>query len=359
MGFRKAGQNKAVKYELITQNSAYQQQVAIYDALVDSIRRDRRLLADPKTRDNISRAQNLLHAEPTSLFKPSLDRLQHYIGQHPDLSTMRYQDLRKILAHPTSVFDGQKSIISGWHGAEVHHMVPAAQIAIQTSKLPYSQWGDVLNKTAQRVPFSSSAYSGVENRSEPAHNLSHIDLIGRQFYKGDSLDSASILLPNSRNIDLVEQLTDSAAAARQISDIGGIADTEVFLPELAERVSDRLKRNVKPEDFSNTNYSTNGRGRSVAAEMKAATDRELVQDATEAAYGGVLSDGAEEWLSQRGANDVIKSNEERRLERNAKARDRRKNPVIVEPALGLRPDLEQTLKEGGLDPNKLLCILLQ
>jgi len=359
VGFRKAGQNKAAKYELTTQASAYQQQVAIYDALVDAIRRDPRILSDPRTRDSISRAQNLLHAEPTALFQSSLNRLQEYIGKNPDYRTMKYDDLRNILSHPNSVFDAEKNIISGWHGAEVHHMVPAAQLAVQTSKLPYSQWGTVLNQTAQRVPFSSSAAIGVENRSEPGHNLSHLDLIGRQFYKGDSVDSASILLPGSSNGDLVEQLTDSAKTARMISNIGGIADAEVFLPELAERVSDRLKRDVKPEDFSNTNYSENGRGRTVAAEMKAATDKQLVQDSTEAAFGGVLSDGAEEWLSQSGASGVIKTADERRLERNAKARQRRANPIIAEPALGLRPDLEQTLRDGGVDPDKLLGLLLQ
>ena len=101
MAFKLAGQNKAVNYELATNNSAYQQQVAIYDALVDAIRKDPRL--DERTRSDISRAQNLLHAEPTALFQSSLDKLQSYIAANPDLRTMKYDDLRTILSHPNSV----------------------------------------------------------------------------------------------------------------------------------------------------------------------------------------------------------------------------------------------------------------
>ena len=46
--------------------------MAIYDALVDTLRRDPRLLADSKARDDLSRAQNLIQAEPTALFSTVL-----------------------------------------------------------------------------------------------------------------------------------------------------------------------------------------------------------------------------------------------------------------------------------------------
>ena len=358
MAFRLAGQNKAVNYELVTQKSAYQQQMAIYDALVDTIRRDPRLLADTKARDAISRAQNLIQAEPTSLFSGVLRDVSKYVADNAAAGKMQYADLKSLLTRPNNVFKGQKDIISGWHGAEVHHMVPAASVAQQTSLLPYNQWGNVLSETAKRVPFSSGAFNGVENRSEPGHNLSHLDLIGRQFYKGDSYDSAALLLPGSSDRDLVEQLSDTAGAARMISTLGGHADADVFLPALAERVSEKLGRKVDVKDFSNTNYSPNGRGKTVAKEMKDATDAAMVQDATEAAYGGTLSDGAEEYLQQRGIN-VIKSDEERRLERNALARKRRKEGnIIQEPLTGVRPDIERVLHEGGVDSSKLLGILL-
>ena len=358
MGFRLAGQNKAVNYELITQQSAYQQQMAIYDALVDTLRRDPRLLADSKARDDLSRAQNLIQAEPTALFSTVLRDVSNYVAANAAAGTMKYTDLKSLLTKPNNVFKGQKDIISGWHGAEVHHMVPAASVAQQTSLLPYSQWGNVLYGTAKRVPFSSSAFNGVENRSEPGHNLSHLDVFGRQFYKGDSYDASGLLLPGSRDQDLVEQLVDTTSAARMISTLGGQADADVFLPELAERVSDKLKRQVNVKDFSDTRYSANGRGKSIAKEMKDATDAAMVEDTTEAAYGGTLSDGAEEYLQQRGI-DAIKTADERRIERNELARKRRKGESSVyKHSVQVRPDIEQVLHEGGIDPNKLLGILL-
>ena len=185
-----------------------------------------------------------------------------------------------------------------------------------------------------------------------------MDVFGRQFYKGDSYDASGLLLPGSRDQDLVEQLVDTTSAARMISTLGGQADADVFLPELAERVSDKLKRQVNVKDFSDTRYSANGRGKSIAKEMKDATDAAMVEDTTEAAYGGTLSDGAEEYLQQRGI-DAIKTADERRIERNELARKRRKGEsTVYKHSVQVRPDIEQVLHEGGIDPNKLLGILL-
>lgn len=356
MAYKFAGQNKLVQRELVTKKSAYQQCVAIYDVLADIVRRDPRMLGDSKSRQAISRSQNLLHGESTDIFRNGLQDLERYVASNPNPSEMDYKTVVNLLCRPNSIFKGESDQIRGWHGGEVHHMVPAAGIATMTSTLPYKRWGNTIYETAQTVPLTSSAFNGVENRSGPGHNLSHLDVLGRQFYKGDA--PGSIIANDSLDEDAIHQLTDFATASHMISKIGGAVDSEVFLPQLAEAVSQRVGRCVDPAEFSSTKYSSEGRGRTEAAHLRGFTDADLVTKVTEESYGGVDTDGAEEFLNQRGIY-VIKSPEERRLETNAKARKRRKEGVkATEPVALLRPDIEEVLAYGGKGYENLLGLKL-
>ena len=349
MPYKFAGQNKLAQRELVTNQSGYQQQAAIYDALVDVVRRDPRLLSDAGARLAINRSQNLLHAESTDIFRRDLENLQKFVAANPDPSRMDYKALINMLKRPSNTFGTEANQIRGWHKGEVHHMVPASQVARKTSALPYRVWGDTLHAVAQEVPITSSAFNGVENRSEPGHQLSHYDVFGRQFFKGDTPDPVGIIRGDALTDEAIHQLTDSARAARLISTIGGQADAEVFLPALAERVSSRIGRMVKPEEFSSTRYSSEGRGRTEAAHIRDYTDEELVTAATEEAFGGVVSDGAQEYLEQRGATGAFKTSEERRLERNAKARERRRTGPMTTPTPTLRSDIDKVLGEIGME----------
>ncbi len=358
MSYKFAGQNKAVARELVTNQSAYQQQVAIYDALVDLVRRDPRMLTDSKSRESISRAQNLLRSESTSLFKPHLNELQQYVAANPNPKDMEYGALLSILKKPLNTFGQQKKDISGWYGAEAHHMVPSAQMASMQAGQGYRQWGDTLYGAGKVIPITSSAYNGLELRSEPGHNLSHYDIFGRQFNKGDAPDPGGIIDARTPTAEAVHMLTDSAKASHLISRIGGQADAEVFLPQLTAAVSDRIGRQVNPGEFSSTLYSPLGQGRTEAANIKKYTDKELVEKVTEEAYGGSYSDGAEEYLEQRGASGLIKTTDERRLENNARKRNKNR-AVLSRGAPLLRPDLGQTLAAAGIDADKLLSVLLR
>lgn len=322
--------------------------MAIFDALVDIARRDPRLLSDSGARLGINRAQNLLHAESTDIFRKDLDNLQKFVIDHPDPRSMDFRTVVNLLKRPVSTFGTEAQQIRGWKDGEVHHLVPASKAARKTSALPYSVWGDTLYGAAQEVPITSSAFNGLENRSEPGHQISHYDVFGRQFFKGDTVDPVGIIRADALTDEAVYQLTDSARADRLISAIGGEADKESFLPMLAELVSARIGRMVKPEEFSSTRYSSEGRGKTEAAHLRGFTDKELVREATEAAYGGVKSDGAQEWLEQRGATDAFITEEERRIERNQKARERRKNGPLTQPTPQLRPDIDKVLDSAGL-----------
>lgn len=348
MPYKFAGQNKLAQRELVTNQSGYQQQVAIYDALVDAVRRDPRLL-DPAAHRAISRSQDLLHAESTDIFRKDLENLQKFVAANPDPSRMDYGALINILKRPSNTFGTESDQIRGWHKGEVHHLVPVAQVARKTSELPYRVWGDTLHGVAQEVPITSSAVNGVENRSKPGHLLSHYDIFGRQFYTKDTPDPVGIIRGDALTDEAVYQLTDAARAARLISTIGGQADAEVFLPALAERVSSRIGRMVKPEEFSSTRYSSEGGGRTEANHISRFTDEELVRATTADAYGGVVSDGAQEYLEQRGATGAFKTSEERRLERNAKEREKRRTGPMTAPTPTLRSDIDKVLGEIGLE----------
>ena len=361
---RFAGKNKAVNHELITGDSAYLQLCALYDAVCQAIASDPRVYDDPRARGLVNRASNLLRSESTQLFRPQLDALNAVVQADPTFKNTDFDVMKSLVVAPVNKQNSQFDLIGGWHGADVHHGVPASAVAKQLSMLPYKEWGQVLGKAGAQVPITSQAYNGVAPTSRPGHNLAHFDPIGRQFFKGEGASGVEMITPGTALGDAIDILVDSAKAQKLISDMGHAADDQLFKPVLAAALSDKLKRNVSTSEFTDTTVSPFGRGATVSAIAKQNTDDKMVRAAEKEAYGtdhGVQ--GATKYFEDMtGRTDLIKSDAERKDERNAAAKLRRlmqKNGTFqaTPRSVGLdliRADSGEELRKLGIDLDTVL-----
>ena len=89
----------------------------------------------------------------------------------PTFKNTDFDVMKSLVVAPVNKQNSQFDLIGGWHGADVHHGVPASAVAKQLSMLPYKEWGQVLGKAGAQVPITSQAYNGVAPTSRPGHNL--------------------------------------------------------------------------------------------------------------------------------------------------------------------------------------------
>ena len=361
---RFAGKNKAVNHELITGDSTYLQLCALYDTVCQAIASDPRIYSDPRARGLVNRASNLVRSESTQLFRPQLDALNAVVQADPTFSNTDFEVMKSLIVSPVNKQNSQFDLIGGWHGADVHHGVPASAVAKQLSMLPYKEWGQVLGRAGGQIPITSQAYNGVAPTSRPGHNLAHFDPIGRQFFKGEGAAGIERISPGTSLDDAIEVLVDSAKSQKLISDMGHAADDQNFKPVLAAYLSEKLKRDVSPSEFTDTTVSPFGRGITVSGYAKQNTDDKMVRTAEKEAYGtdhGVQ--GATQYLEDMsGRTDLIKTNDEKKAEKSAADKLRRlmqKNGTYeaTPRSVGLdlvRADGGEELRRLGLDVDTIL-----
>lgn len=310
--------NKAIDHRLITNDPRYQQQAMLYNVLANKLMTDPRSL-DPRIRQDISRANNLLNAETTSLFEPVLDRVEELYRQDPGLNKVDFKTALSLVRGPINKTASEMAMIRGWHGGEVHHGVPAGSVSTITSLMPYEAWGDTLYEAAKELPITSQAYSGLIPLSAPAHNIAHFDPINRQFFKGEGAHGAQIILPGTAKDDAIYSLVDQLTPQLKMSRFAGEIDKK-FLNELASILRAESVNDVKAKDLTSTMYYPTGRGSTVAAYHNKLTNPAHVNAATTAAYG--TTNATEAAANIIGA-DQIRTEREAMDARNAAARKMR------------------------------------
>ena len=184
--------NKAINHELITNDPEYQQKVMLYNVLANKLMTDPRSL-DPRIRQDISRANNLLNSESTSLFENEVNRVEGLFKQDPGLNNVNYKTALNLVRGPINKTASEQAMLRGWHGGEVHHVVPVGASTAITSELPYDLWGDIHYTAGNKVPVTSQAFSGQIPLSAPGHNVAHFDVIKGQFFKGEGSHGAQII----------------------------------------------------------------------------------------------------------------------------------------------------------------------
>ena len=364
MARKYAGQNNAANYALISANPEYQQRVFLYDNLASALAKDFRTGLDKKFMKNLSRAKNLVNAESTALFDPKLMQLQEFYKQYPNLEGAPLDTAKKLALSPIGVQDSQFRQVRGWNGAEVHHNVGVAGIADQTSWLPYDQWGFALQNAGKIVPITTQVFNGTGNRSGPGHNLSHLDLFSGQFYKGGDVGAFAKIVPDETSESQVAQVLDAAKSMQLISRIGGVADEQLFLPILAEKMSEKAGRRINPSELSSSLVSPYGQGASEAAIAYSYSDEKMVAEATREAYGSDNAvEGAANYLNSTARYPILATAEELKERKNAKARSERKRRKMGLPlqtentqSIIVRPDHMIMANKLGINTDKVRFI---
>ena len=349
--------NKAINHKLITNDPDYQSKAMLYNVLASKLMSDGRSL-NPRIRQDISRANNLLNAESTALFEPVLNKVQQLYKENPELKDVPFETALSLVRGPLNKTASEMSMIRGWHGGEIHHGVPAGSVAAITANQSYENWGDTLYGAGRELPITSQAYSGLLPLSAPAHNLAHFDPINRQFFKGEGAHGAHIILPGTSNADAIHSLVDQVTPQLRMSRFAGQVD-EPFLKELAYILSSDGPHRVTAKDLTSTMYHPTGRGSTVAAWHNKLTNPSHVNAATNAAYG---TTNAVEAAANVIGTDQIRSSREAMDARNAAARKERelsKQGLQGRDKSGLatvvsRPGTEEAMARLGLEYVKLM-----
>ena len=365
MSARRAGQNKAVNHVLITASPEYQQKVFLFDNLVDALGKDPRVGLNQTAMDRLGRSKALVNAESTALFDPRLNAIAEFYKKYPDLEGAPLKDALKLATSPILTQDSQFRLVRGWHGGEVHHNVGVGGISQQTSALPYQQWGTALQGAGSQIPITTQVFNGTGNRSGPGHNLSHLDLVSGLFNKGEGAGSFPLILPGGTHEDQVAEIVDAAKSMNVISQLGAAADDRLFVPVLADLMSQKSGRKVDPSELSSTYVSPLGRGASEASIAYDLSTPEMVAEATKEAFGTDHAvEGATKYLNTHSAVSPLASVDELKARKNAKARAARKAKKMGLPTpsetkqspITIRPDHGEMANLLGVNTRKHIFV---
>ena len=147
--------------------------------------------------------------------------------------------------------------------------------------MSYENWGDSLYG-AGRV-FTSQAYNGLMTLSAPAHNVAHFDPINRQFFKGEGVTRANIILPGTSQDDAIYSLIDQLTPHLNMSKFGKEVD-QPFLDELVNILNNDYALNIT-KDLTSSMYTPTGENATVAQHLYKKTNPSMLNAATNSAYG--------------------------------------------------------------------------
>lgn len=348
---RKYVGNKAVNHGLITNDRDYQNMVMLYNVLANKVNSDPRSLLKNR-REAISRANNLVNAETTSLFTPNLQKVEQLYKDSPTLEGVSYDQAKSLVLSPRNKSDGEMKLIRGWHKGEVHHNVPVGAVSAITSNQPYEDWGDTLYNAGREMPITSGAYNGLVTLSAPGHNVAHFDPIRGQFFKGEGAQGANIILPGTSKDDAIYSLVDQLTPHLNMSKFAKEVD-EPFMNELVELINNEHSLNITAKDLTSSMYTPTGENATVAQHLYKKTSPSMLNAATNKAYGTTNAVeaatkivGADQIRTEREAKDA--RNEARR-----KARaygESKSNPL---PPVIVRPGTSERLQAVGLNPEAI------
>ena len=350
---------------------------ALFNAIVYKLSRDPKLdeirsksgkSKGAAIRTGLSRANNLVAAEPTDLYVGGFRGLQRVLQENPNLEGAPLAQVLNLALDPNNKTASQMALRRGFAGGELHHAAGAAGINKSTSLLNVRQHGAVTQAAAQQSPFTSTA-QGYVLLGSPGHNAAHYDIVNRQFHKGGDAQNAIAIDPNLPQDEQVAQLVDSVNAMKTVTKLGEIVDQD-FKVNLADAITRETGRRTSPIELDSPYMSEGTRAdrKTDAGFINSLANEKLVRQAELATYGtnNAVTGAANalERLASVDRGDLIMSEQEYREKRNRIARERRAAqkagvwlPDDSETVL-LREGTGDALAQMGIDLDDLLSSTL-